>query len=306
MNGNDKTDMQKSPSFNPSRILCPIDFSELSSLALKYAAGGAKAYGAELIVFHVEQFELPPYFTSNQTNELTKQLKAQQRQAKTYLRQYALKVLGPLAKELSITFALMDAHPVDSVLAVAKKQRADLIVLGTHGRGGAKRLWLGSVAENIVRQAEVPVFVARQKQHEFIDPNHPASAPVLKTILCPVNFSEAARAAFNVANSIAQRFNARLIPVCVVEPGDKRSLSEAANELHTWVKEAVTAPCILEPVSRKGHAAEQIVGLAQEAKADLIVLGSQRPGSPGAWLMGTTTELVLRQATVPVLVVPRG
>ena len=87
---------------------------------------------------------------------------------------------------------------MDSVLASASKQRADLIVLGTHGRGGAKRLWLGSVAENVVRQADIPVFVVRQKQHEFIDPSQPGGEPVLKTILCPINFSETAREALGL------------------------------------------------------------------------------------------------------------
>jgi nucleotide-binding universal stress UspA family protein len=183
-----RKEMQKASTFKPARILCPIDFSRLSSLALKYAAAGAKAYGAELIVFHAERFELPPYFTPSQMDELTRQVKAQRRHAQTHLRQHALKVCGGLAKELSMTFTVVDAHPVDSVLAAAKKPAADLIVLGTHGRGGAKRLWLGSVAENIVRQAEAPVFVVRQKQHEFMDPKHPDSAPALSTILCPVNF----------------------------------------------------------------------------------------------------------------------
>ena len=293
--------MKKTSAFKVSQILCPVDFSELSNLALKYAAAGAKAYGAKLIVLHAERFELPAYFTPGQIDELTRQLNAARGGAQDYLQQHALSILGPLANEISITFNVADTHPVDAVLTAASKHGADLIVLGTHGRGGAKRLWLGSVSENVVRQAEVPVFVVRQKQHEFIDG---AAGPELKTILCPVNFSEVARSAIQVATSIAGQFHARLIPMCVVEPGDQRTLSEAETAMQAWLGEILTTPCALEPASRQGRAAEQIVALAHKTKADLVVLGAQHRGSAMGSMFGGTTDLVLRQAPVPVLVVP--
>lgn len=281
-----------------------MDFSELSNLALKYAAAGAKAYGASLIVFHAERFEPPAYFTPGQIDELTRQMRSARRGVAGFLRQHAHRILGPLANEIALTFAVADAHPVDAVLAAAKKRNADLIVLGTNGRGGAKRLWLGSVAENVVRQASAPVFVVRQTQHVFIDPSRPEAAPELKTILCPVNFSEAAKAALQVAASIAERFQARLIPMCVVEAGEGRSLSDAEAKLGAWIGQTVTTACAVELASRRGRAAEQIVTLARDTRADLVVIGAQRRGSAGAWLFGGTTELVLRQAPVPVLVAP--
>jgi len=293
--------MKNTSAFKVSGILCPVDFSELSNLALKYAAAGAKAYNAKLIVLHAERFEMPAYFTAAQVDELARQLADARGEARSYLEQRTHAILGPLADEIPITFQVVDTHPVDAVLTVATKHGTDLIVLGTHGREGAKRLWLGSVTENVVRHAEVPVFVVRQKQYEFIDAS---AAPELKTILCPVNFTSVARTALQVASSIAEQFHARLIPICVVEPGDSRSLSDAEAELRSWLDESLTAPCVFDPVSRQGHAAEQIVALARKLKADLVVLGAQRRGSAMDSLFGSTTEQVLRQAPVPVLVVP--
>jgi nucleotide-binding universal stress UspA family protein len=296
--------MKPSPTFHPSKILCLVDFSELSDLALKYGAAGARAFDATLVLFHAAQFELPAYFTSTQADALRRQHRAQQKQVKDFLRLHARKLLGKGAGAIRLQFETADAHPVDAALAAARKTKADLIVMGTHGRGGARRLWLGSVAENVIRQADVPVFVVRQKQHEFINPSHPQSALGLATILCPVNFTEASRSALRHAVSLAQQFKARLITPCIIEPGDKRGMAETKRELAAWLDEAAAGECATHIVTKRGQAAEQIVSLAAEAKADLLVMGAQRRRSLQNWLSGDTTESVLRHAPAPVLVVP--
>jgi nucleotide-binding universal stress UspA family protein len=290
--------------FHPSSILCPVDFSELSDLALKYAAAGARVFDATLVVFHAVRFELPTYFTSAQADALKRQHRAEQKQVKDFLRLHTRKLLGKEVGRIRLQFETADVHPVDATLHAARKSRAGLIVMGTHGRGGARRLWLGSVAENVVRQAEVPVFVVRQKQHEFINSSDPQSAPGLATILCPVNFTEASRSALRHAVSLAQQFKARLITLCIIEPGDKRGVAEAKRELASWLDEATAGECDAQIVTKRGQAAERIVSLAARTKADLVVMGAQRRSSLQTWLSGDTTESVLRHAPAPVLVVP--
>ncbi len=296
--------MKTAASFHPTKILCPIDFSDLSDLALKYAATGAQVFNASVVVFHARRFELPPYFTKSQIAELTRQHRADLARAREFLRVHVRTVLGAQANEISMEFDLADAHPVDAVLDAAKRHRSELIVMGTNGRGGAKRIWLGSVTENVVRQASVPLFVVRQRQHEFIDPTGPNNVPRLQTILCPVNLSQAARQGLEQAIALARMFNARLVTVCVLEPGDSRSLSEARQDLSAWLGQTDASGCALEVVTRKGRAGERIVSLAEETKADLIVLAAHHSSPPHTWRWGATTELVLRQARSPVLVIP--
>jgi nucleotide-binding universal stress UspA family protein len=296
--------MKTPTAFHPSSILCPVDFSELSDLALKYAAAGARVFDATLVVFHAARFELPAYFTSAQADALKRQHRAEQKQVKEFLRLHVRKVLGKEASQIRLQFETADAHPVDATLAAARKSRAGLIVIGTHGRGGAKRLWLGSVAENVVRREDVPVFVVRQKQHEFINTSDPKSALGLATILCPVNFSEASRSAIRHAVSLAHQFKARLITPCIIEPGDKRGVAEAKRELVAWLDEPAAGECDVQIVTKRGQAAEQIVSLAAKTKSDLVVMGAQRRSSLQTWLSGDTTESVLRHAPAPVLVVP--
>ena len=298
--------MQRIPPFKPARVLCPIDFSDLSRLGLKYAAAGARAFGSTLVVFHAQRFELPAYFTADQVAELTRQHRAEQDRARAFLRLHVRKALGAQAMELPIKFEVVDAHPVDAVLGAAKRHRADLIVMGTHGRGGSKRLWLGSVAEGVMRQAGVPVFIARQKQHESIDAADARAMPKLATILCPVNFTEAARAGLEHTVSLAQQFGARLVTACVVEPGDARVVPEARKNLASWLGDEGPRECEVRVVARRGRsAAAEIVSLAGEVKADLVVLGAQPRKLLQTWLWGDTTEFVLRHAPAPVLVVPR-
>lgn len=295
--------MKKPELFHPSTILCPLDFSELSDLALKYAATGARAFEANLVVFHAQRFELPPYFTSSQVAELKRQRQGEKARAKDFLRLHARKILGPAAEAIRIKYDLDDAHPVDAILSAAKRHKAELIVMGTHGRGGAKRIWLGSVLENVVRQAGVPVFAVRQKQHEFIDASDPTTTPKLENILCPVNFSPAAQTSVEAAASLAKQFDSRLISACVVEPGDTGGISGSKEELSSFLQQSGAAACDLQIESRKGEAGKEIVSLASRTKADLIVLGAQPRHPMHAWLWGDTTEFVLRQAPVPVLVV---
>ena len=162
------------------------------------------------------------------------------------------------------------------------------------------------MAENVVRQAEVPVFVVRQKQHELIDAARPEAVPGLKHILCPVNRTEVARSALGLAASIAQRFGARLTALCVVEPDDRSSPSKTKDELCRWIKDAVPAEIVLDPVVQEGRATEAILEFIQEHRPDLVVLGARDRTSFKASLFGSTTELVLRHAPVPVLVTRHG
>ncbi len=289
-------------SFAPQQVLCAVDFSELSTLALKYAATAARAYDARLLLLHAQRWELPPYFTRAETGRLTAELAAAKRAARRFLADYARKTLGPTAKTLNLELRVVEKHPVDAIL---DQRDADLIVLGTHGRGGAKRLWLGSVAENVIRHAAVPVFVARQTQHQFIDARRPGAGPVLRRILCPVNFTAAARAALEVAASIAARFNAQLTVLHVAEPQQQTRASDALEQLCGWIPKARAAQCALEPLVRRGRPADQILRFADAEHADLVVLGAQPRPAVQAIFFGTTAEPVLRRSPAPVLFVPR-
>ncbi len=296
--------MKTKTAFAPRAILCPVDLSEPSALALKYAAVGARAFGAELTVLQAVEFELPPYFTSGQVPQLAKESRGAQTAARKYLTEWVRRALGPANRDLKTRIVAVENHPTDAILDAAERSRAGLIVMGTHGRGGAQRLLLGSVTENVVRHARVPVFVVRQKQHEFLDPAQPESRPNLRRIVCPVTPTAAARASLQTAAALAMKFGAELTALYIVEAGDRGRIGAAKAGLCAWLPGTAATRCEIRPVVRRGRVADQIVAFATEAQQDLIVLAAHPKPERRGLFYGTTTERVLRTATIPVLVTP--
>jgi nucleotide-binding universal stress UspA family protein len=297
-------DMNSVPSFEPKHILCPVDFSELSDLALKYAAAGAREYGAKLTVLHAEIFELPRYFSRTQREKLIRDMSRARKVIQRDLAKHVKKILGQSAAGLTLKYEVVEAHPVKAVLEGAEEKLSDLIVMGTHGRGGLKSLVLGSVVENVVRNAKIPVFTVRQKEHEFIDTNQASSAPRLEHILCPVNMTEGAGRALAAAFSLAERFHARLTVLYTLETEEPGDLSKAHGKLQAWIPDAVKTQSGLNPVVRTGNPADRIIAFAKEEKEDLIVLGGEHKPFLEATFFGRTTEVILRHSPVPVLVIP--
>jgi nucleotide-binding universal stress UspA family protein len=138
----------------PKSVLVGVDFGEASARALAIAGVVATGFDARLRVVHAERFEPPPYFTVDQIARLEAERHELQAAAVIHLAEFANHAAGHIADAI-----VADEPPVDALLREAAT--ADLIVLGTHGRRGPARWWLGSVAERVVRAAVTPVLVTR-------------------------------------------------------------------------------------------------------------------------------------------------
>lgn len=137
-----------------SRVLVAVDFGDASAAALALAGDLAKASGARLTVLHAETLEMPPYFTAAQIDRLEAERRDARDAAAEYVRRFAA-AHAPVPVEAVV----VDGPPAEAVLRLAPE--FDLVVLGTHGRRGPRRWWLGSVAEEVVRSATVPVLITR-------------------------------------------------------------------------------------------------------------------------------------------------
>lgn len=137
----------------PKRIVVGVDFGEASARAVAVARSIAATFGARLRAVHAERFEPPPYFTLEQIGRL----EAERRVALQAARAHLAEFVGRSDVEVETT--VLDEPPVDAL--VDASSAADLIVVGTHGRRGPGRWWLGSVAERVVRSVTVPVLVVR-------------------------------------------------------------------------------------------------------------------------------------------------
>jgi len=138
----------------PASVLVAVDFGDASARAVALGGAIAEACGASLRLLHAESIEAPPYFTTEQIEVLTRQRQASRAQAEQYLLRF-----GKNHTERPLTAVVEDRSPVDAILQASES--ADLVVMGTHGRQGPKRWWLGSVAERVLREVAKPLLIVR-------------------------------------------------------------------------------------------------------------------------------------------------
>jgi nucleotide-binding universal stress UspA family protein len=193
------------------------------------------------------------------------------------------------------TLVMQDA-PARAIVAAAREMRADMIVMGTHGRHGWRRAILGSVTESVLHDTDRPVLT--------VTPGIVASG--IKRVLCPVNFTYIARESLRSASSIASAFGAELVVMYVAEGVQPPQLPDVEAAFNLWVDPAVRgrAQYRLSVVS-EGNPAERVLDTAGNIEADLIVIGAQHKFFSDATVIGTTTQRITRFARCPVLTVVR-
>jgi nucleotide-binding universal stress UspA family protein len=143
--------------FPPGRIVVAIDFGAASSAAVTFAGRIATRFGSAILALHAETVDVPPYFTREQMDRLDQEVQASRQRAEDELRRFVA----------ARTTAPFDVRVVERPAAEAVLDAAaagDLVVMGTHGRRGPSRWWLGAVAERVVRDAPVPVLVVHEDQ----------------------------------------------------------------------------------------------------------------------------------------------
>ena len=289
------------------RILCPVDFSDASQHALDHAVMIAGWYRARITALHVRHpaflVEPPILFT-----DFGGGAAATLEDAETRLHQW----LSPVrAAGLECDVMAVDGNtPAVPIVEVAAQIGADLIVLGTHGRSGFQRLLLGSVTERVVRTARCPVLTVPP-------PTVVTSRLPFKRVLCGIDFSDPSMAAFRLALSVAKESDSALTLLHVLElPADDRAditlpfdtaayrtavREDSTRRMMALITDEVRACCTPDTRVVHGRPYEQILAAAQEASADLIVLGVHGRNAIDLMLFGSTTNQVIRRATCPVL-----
>ena len=145
------------------KILVPLDFSDCSLKALKYALALARQFGGELTLLHVVEaafYATDPSLAAPMYPEEEMRLFAEKK--------LAMLARSALGDQVPAALLVRLGQPVVEISALAREANIDLIVISTHGNTGLKHFLLGSVAENVVRHAPCPVLVVREHEHEFL------------------------------------------------------------------------------------------------------------------------------------------
>lgn len=285
-------------------ILLATDFSHSSDTALAHAASIARRYDAKMFVAHVirpDVYQLVPPEVTTITLEQTRRYAEQQMAALLIsgrLRDIPHQVLLGTGELWPVLSELLGQHEID------------LIVVGTHGRTGVRKLLLGSAAEEIFRMASCPVLTVGPKVEV---PEGTALAPdplSRRRFLYATDFTAHSERAAAYAVSLAQENQAHLTLLHVVlesaevsehnrarmvEFFNKRLRALLPNEAEMW--------CEPEIIVEFGEPADTILKVARETRAEVIALGVRRAGTFPGHLPPATAYKVVCQATCPVLTV---
>ena len=236
-------------------ILFPTDFSERSAAALPYAAAVARCFQAKVYVAHVADSD------ANGAAAATLE-------PSTISPQVAILDRCDLLNGIPYEALLQKGEIWDVLSEIIRQREIDLIILGTHGRGGFKKLLLGLVAEEIMSEAPCPVM--------GVGPKVPSRAQLpgnLRHILFATDFASGSLAGLEYAASFAQKNHAELTVIHVL---DQRVPPLAPNEgvFHLLLSRDLDLVSPPDLVVKSGSPAAVILELVAEKESDLIVVGA--------------------------------
>jgi universal stress protein A len=289
-------------------ILCPVDFSDASRGALRYASAIAEHFGSRLVILAVED----PLLT--EAVDLGTGVVWDPEDTRRELSRFVSKALhGDSLKGVDVHYEVTVGKPAKQILHVAREQACDLIVMSTHGLTGMRKLFFGSTTERVLRETTIPVLATPPTAEG------PASLEEIRRIvgriLVPVDLSAASLRQVQIARGVAEALTVPLIVTFVVEPirsplAARIHLTGIELERRTRAEDALnellaTVPRRMHPEAlvAYGDPAEEIAKIARDRQAGLIVLGLH--GSPMLGpRMGSVTYRVLCLAPALVLALP--
>lgn len=273
-------------------ILFATDFSRCSQAALPYVRAIAERNNSTVHVVHVLTPEPVSELPLDRFPEPTEDEDAAQTAMRTLL-------VGKPFGKLAYTATVERGQLWEVVAAFIQAKSIDLIVVGTHGRRGLKKLVLGSVAEEVFRLASCPVLTVGPEAmlERVADAN-------FKTILYATDFYSGSQHALAYAVALAQANSSHLILLHAVSDSmEIPDLALAGQRVADLISTETMHELGAEIIAEAGPAAERILTVARNKKADLIVMGAHHAGVPSvaAHLPWATTSKVVCEACCPVL-----
>lgn len=304
-------------------ILIPSDLSDTSKGALELGAALAEALGASVEVLHVIETMLAPGFSVPRAVFEPDSLLVDRQRGGMESR---YREAGGNLDEAA--FTVVEGHPASEVLRVARERPHGLIVMGTHGRSGVDRFFLGSVAQRVLRESPCPVLIvktpaAAPKRKERVQAAAEDTRPEVPRVVVGTDFSPSAEDALRWARRLAERINAQLHVVHVLPspdvpvPGGERWFTDVSAEEAAMLVQRKQAEDLMDALlDRQANGAEDVSAhfiegndpaaslrlFAQDEGAEMLVIGAHGRRGLGP-LVGRITRAMANQAPCPVVVV---
>lgn len=293
--------------FPNKSILVATDFSEYSKVALDICLGTCKCMKTKLYVLHtIEKFphDYRHLLSGTAHADMKQKLEAEA------MSKIKAMIPAELLESGDVIPIVRFGKPFLEIIQIVKEKKVDLLAIGTHGRAGMDRVILGSVAERIVRKAGCPVMVIRGRKYVGF-----------KRIIVPIDFSDCSRKALEYAIATAKAHNSKLTILHVyeesfIEPyvnaanseeeaGEIMKEIEFVNEIKydEFLKTVDLSGVEYEKLLKKGVPETDIVEIAMEQQANLIVMGTHGRSGIKHILIGSTSEEVVRAVHCDIIIV---
>jgi nucleotide-binding universal stress UspA family protein len=292
-------------------VLVPLDGSPFGEQALPIAMRIAEREHAEIELVHV--YERMAAYMVQGAPPLDPALDADlERDRKSYLDAMCKWLRDESSVPVKAT--LLEGPPAETLADYVDKRHADLVVMTTHGRGGLTRIWLGSVASDLVRRSSAPVMLTRPYEAA----PRMRVAPPFSRVLVPLDGAPSSEEALDHATAVAGDSEAEYVllhviapilymsdPVAAVQP--QQTEAELRSWAESYLEEAAArirarGLAVETRILRHAHPARAILECVVAVGADLIAMETHGRRGLSRLVMGSVTDKIVRGAPVPVLV----
>jgi nucleotide-binding universal stress UspA family protein len=290
---------------NVPTIVCAVDFSDHSKVALDWACAWARHFGARLMVVTVVEPLLVNAAAATYDIDLVRE------EVLPELRQFVGTTDAVRAPMRSPEYVVLVGEPAAEIVALAQREGAQLIAMATHGLSGYRKMLLGSTTEKVLRQVTVPVLIAPPSDHGLPAPHSLTTG--FGHVLVPIDFKDESSRDLRAGAAIARTLGVRLVILHVVAPikglerlrphidVHNRAQFEVAEREVQRLTSKIRESIDIEPVMAIGSPAEEIAKTAVARGVGLIVMGLRRqehflgarPGSIAYRVLGLAPALIL-------------
>lgn len=285
---------------NIQRILCPVDLSPVSVTAVDYATSLAKSYGAAVYLLHVVSPIVPGFEYAVDIREVAQSLKER-----------STEEMGKLVAKLEDTSVIAGVevrvgNVYDEIKTAIETVGPDIVLMGTHRRGGVERLFRGSTVEKLLRHSPAPIVTVPPEVRR----HSPTSS--FRRILVATDFSEGTDEAMAYGLSLAQENQSRVTLLHVInDPAVDLSAAyrvQVIGTIQKQLEDMVPAEtrnwCEVVTRFETGTPYRNILRTLETDEVDLVVMNIHSKGLFARALIGSTAERVVRAATCPVMLIP--
>jgi nucleotide-binding universal stress UspA family protein len=279
------------------RILCPVDFSVYSDLAMKYATALARECDASLVVYHSvpDLDQVSNYVEGNFIQTVTETLLAS---GKDKLQEYTSRLIP---KDVAFKQIVGTGSAAERILQISSKEGVDLIVMGTHGYSGFDQYLIGSVTNRVLHKCTVPLLAVCKPRHHFIQEGaeHPVS---IQRILCALDQEPNCRRIAQMGTALAGAYQSEIQFLRVLRK-DSTDCEQEQIQLMREIAEMEGRETKAIFTVKYGEPAQEILQTVNRNHVDLVIMGHHTRKAFEEYVLGSITKRVIPDCACPVLIV---